>query len=682
MRKIKVFMASVLTYFMAMSILPTSLLQTVANAVENDYSVLVKSDYYLKGNAQYSNESLIVYGKDRDRDTRISLVKNGQEIPLKEVKEYDTVQIFSKGDYKIILYYINWEETESSRYFEEFNFKTREFRKITEEEFMEFFNNGDLDGEVENKIWTDAEIEEILQKISKNYDVNLTISDKTLEPVNEYYSEYVNENERLSIDLQYSYNSRDIIEFYLSYSDKELNKSVSHYGIIYGDYVYIGRANLFRNPSYRLDGENIFIFEDAEDNISGEITKANKQEEISRKKIDATNYNSYFEVNEDSVYLTYYGRVGHRPQMSIYKENENTYDYVDNIMHLGGMNILSEDGKLMVSLEDNKISLIKIKGSVIEELYDFSNIIDTSNIGVVSIGNGREDNFVIALDDRTFIVAQKYNSDNSEKPSTPEAPTTPTNPEDNASEKPSEEKVVEEVSTIIPNEKNDIAVKTEAGTKNIEVIIKDIESIKNGTGSLNISMDNGVVMNLPLSLIDKSLLDGAKSVTIKLDILENSDIIKNIKAVNKVFDFNLIINKEDGTTNVHNFKDGLAEVKLTLTDKDFEGLNKDKIVVYYYNDSTKKFEAMETVVNGNEVTFKTSHFSKYVIAEKIVTETEEPSSNEGTNGSNNPTENKTEEGKGQLPETGAKVSSNTILVLALGMLVIGGTMFFRKRKHA
>ena len=100
---------------------------------------------------------------------------------------------------------------------------------------------------------------------------------------------------------------------------------------------------------------------------------------------------------------------------------------------------------------------------------------------------------------------------------------------------------------------------------------------------------------------------------------------------------------------------------------------------------------METSVNGNEVTFKTPHFSKYVVAEKIETKTEEVASNEGSNGSNasngttvsnNNTENKSEAGKGQLPETGARVSSTTILVLAVGMLAIGGAMFFRKRRHA
>ncbi|WP_066890372.1 endo-alpha-N-acetylgalactosaminidase family protein [Clostridium nigeriense] len=266
-----------------------------------------------------------------------------------------------------------------------------------------------------------------------------------------------------------------------------------------------------------------------------------------------------------------------------------------------------------------------------------------------------------------------------EVPEIPEVPEVPETPGDNDNVviKPSEDKVIAEVSKINPNEKNEITIKTENEIKNVEVVIKDIEAIKNGTGSINISINNNIKMNLPLSLIDKSLLDGAKDVTIKLNVLENSEIIKNIKAVNKVFDFNLIINNEDGTINIHEFKDSVAEIKITLTDKDLEGLNKEKIVVYYYNDSTKKFEAMETEVNGNEITFKTTHFSKYVIAEKI-----EVNSGDSKPSTDNSSNNTTETGKGELPETGSRVSSTIILVLAIGIVAVGGTMFTRKRKDA
>ncbi|EOR28242.1 LPXTG-motif cell wall anchor domain-containing protein [Clostridium sartagoforme AAU1] len=263
----------------------------------------------------------------------------------------------------------------------------------------------------------------------------------------------------------------------------------------------------------------------------------------------------------------------------------------------------------------------------------------------------------------------------------PSNPEEPNNPGDNGNVVviPSDDKVIAEVSKINPNDKNEIKVNTEASAKKVEVLIKDVESLKSGTGSLNITINNGVTMNLPLSTIDKSLLEGADNVTIKLDVVENSDIIKQIKAVNKVFDFNLIITKGNESLNIHNFKDGLAEVTLNLTDEDLKELNKDKLVVYYYNDVEKTFEAMETVVNGNKITFKTPHFSKYVVAEKVTDTNGGSSPSEGANDNTN---NNTETGKGNLPETGSVVSNNVILVLAIGIVAIGGIMFFRKRKHA
>ena len=257
----------------------------------------------------------------------------------------------------------------------------------------------------------------------------------------------------------------------------------------------------------------------------------------------------------------------------------------------------------------------------------------------------------------------------------PENPEVPENPDDNVVIKPSEDKVIAEVSKINPNEKNEIKVNTDSPAKKVEVIIKDVESLKNGTGSLNITINNRVQINLPLSAIDKSLLEGAKDVTISLDIIEDSAILKDINAVNKVFDFNLIVNNKDGSTFIHNFKDGEVEITISLTDEELKGLNKDNLVVYYYNEATKKFEAMETKVNGNKVTFKTSHFSKFVIAEKLVDKDGNVTKPEDTN-------NNTESGKGNLPNTGAVVSTSVILVLALAAVAVGGVLFKRKKKHA
>ena len=226
-----------------------------------------------------------------------------------------------------------------------------------------------------------------------------------------------------------------------------------------------------------------------------------------------------------------------------------------------------------------------------------------------------------------------------------------------------------------------------------------METLKSGQGSLNAVLNN-VDITLPFSVIDKTLIGENDTVTLKLDILSGSEITKDLKAVNKVFDFNLFVNKENEAIKIHNFKEGQAEITITLAEEEIQGLNKDKLKVYYYNEETKKFEVMETSVNGNAVTFKTSHFSKFVIAEEMESNTsvkpdtntkeqEEKTDRETNNNTNkeakdtnNNKDDKAEDSKAKLPNTGAVISNAIILVVALAVVSAGSVMLFKKRKRA
>ena len=259
--------------------------------------------------------------------------------------------------------------------------------------------------------------------------------------------------------------------------------------------------------------------------------------------------------------------------------------------------------------------------------------------------------------------------------------------------------VVVEIPTIEQNKKNEVVVKTEEAARNIEVVIKDMEALKSGQGSLNAVLNN-VDITLPFSVIDKTLIGENDTVTLKLDILSDSEITKDLKAVNKVFDFNLFVNKENEAIKIHNFKEGQAEITITLAEEEFQGLNKDKLKVYYYNEETKKFEVMETSVNGNAVTFKTPHFSKFVIAEEMESNTSvkpdtntkeqegktDRETNNNTNkeakDTNNNKDDKAEDSKAKLPNTGAVISNAIILVVALAVVSAGSVMLFKKRKRA
>ncbi|MFU7515555.1 LPXTG cell wall anchor domain-containing protein [Clostridium sp. HCS.1] len=707
MRKFKLFMASVLTYFMAISILPTGLVEIVANAAENEYSTFIKSDYYLRSNALYKDKVLVAYTKPgfNAEEINLSLVEGEKELPLKVEKGVNYVRIVSDKKSKAAIQYFS---NERYSYYEEFDFETLKFKSITEKEFNnyennnldDFYNYGTystlIQGSQENR---DEIIGNALDKINKSNDkYNFTIADKNYDSAS-YGVKYFNEKGYLEI-LMYErgvYNKdlnikNDILDFKIKEYDSMTNSYKYYAGFITDKNVYTEEylnSQEFDNRYFEMDykgKESLFLFQYLK-NGNKKLIEVKDNEIITNQIIDFPTWSS---TKIDDLFYVY--DVTNK-KLKIYKHEGMEYKISGELYSLAAsLSFLKKSNVPMIlEKENDKVYISRITNEGIKRVTNVTNELskfyDISKDVDLSIEEVAQDTYFISTMQGFMIIRKSTNEEQTNpetpKPQEPSTPVTPTNPgNDNGGTKPSEDKVVTEVSKIKPNDKNDIAVKTTEGTKSIEVVVKDIEAIKNGNGSLNIVTDNRVKINLPLSAIDKSLLEGAKDVTIKLDIIENSDIVKNIKGVNKVFDFNLIINKEDGTTNVHNFKEGLVEVKLNLTDKDLEGLNKDKIVVYYYNDSTKAFEEMETSVNGNEVTFKTPHFSKYVIAEKTETKNGETPANGGTNGSNTSTDKKTEAGKGQLPETGARVSNTTILVLAVGMLAIGGAMFFRKRKHA
>ena len=143
-----------------------------------------------------------------------------------------------------------------------------------------------------------------------------------------------------------------------------------------------------------------------------------------------------------------------------------------------------------------------------------------------------------------------------------------------------------------------------------------------------------------------------------MKIKEDTTITSGIKGVKKVFEFNLYIKNGDEITNIHNFKDGVATITLKLSNEDLKGLNKENLSVFNYNEATKTFEQLETTINGNEVTFKTSHFSKFIIAEKV----------------------KNENGV-TLPSTGGNNPVNGIGFGLILLLVGSGFMFIKKKEN-
>lgn len=204
---------------------------------------------------------------------------------------------------------------------------------------------------------------------------------------------------------------------------------------------------------------------------------------------------------------------------------------------------------------------------------------------------------------------------------------------------------------------NSIEVDTK-DSKAFTAEITDINTVKEGKGSLNIKGGNTVI-NLPFSTINKDLLKDGSKIVLTSKVENNSDITKNIKGLKKVFNFDLsVVDKDNNVTAIHQFNGGEAEITITLSNDELKGLDKEKLAVFYYNEETKKFEMMDTKVDGNNVTFKTSHFSKYIIAEKS-----------GNSGS-------------QLPQTGSLATQNQVLAIGVLILIAGAATLYSKRKRA
>lgn len=693
MRKFKLFIASMLTYFMAISLLPTSLVQTIAKAAENEYTTLVKSDYYLRAESQYYNKTLLAYGDAKDVNGKgkitISIVENGKETILKEIEGYNDIRLYEKKGSVIGIRafkdYKNYDE--QNNIYETIDLNTNKFNKISYEELKKFIADGNYIYEPIEPIKDKEQLEKVLNKINVESGSDLTIKDKTLAE-NEYGTVYNNENETISFNIYADDKTGEVIRFGINRNIKvnDYEYKTNYYaGLTYKDYTFVKVFKYYERDQYVVgkEGKNLYIWDKLSDNNEYNLIKVVDGKFISSNKITLPEnvYPNLKTVN-DKIYVSYYNKL------YIYSLNNNEYKLENNISIVPNGVMFNNDSVIALEPSEDKVFISKITDSKVNKLVDvtedYNKLFSDGNDYLMNFKVFNENNMII-LGLKGFIIVQKEGQEsipeeptNPEEPNKPEEPNTPGD-NGNVVVIPSNDKVVAEVSKINPNDKNEIKVNTEASAKKVEVLIKDVESLKSGTGSLNITINNGVTMNLPLSTIDKSLLEGADNVTIKLDVVENSDIIKQIKAVNKVFDFNLIINKGNESLNIHNFKDGLAEVTLNLTDEDLKELNKDKLVVYYYNDVEKTFEAMETVVNGNKITFKTPHFSKYVVAEKVTDTNGGSSPSEGANDNTN---NNTETGKGNLPETGSVVSNNVILVLAIGIVAIGGIMFFRKRKHA
>lgn len=482
----------------------------------------------------------------------------------------------------------NGKETKVAKYEDVYAFYAAKDTTYFYEKYSYGFNVNRYDfttGTVEKNVVFDKVISEdvkadVVSKINSKYKENYSAQSGNL------ICEWPNE---MGTIYDYDGNAYKLLSYYTNGGIDIFSPMNGRFNVVYNkDNTYVSKGNS-TYPSFDNDG-SLVAYE-----LGKSIIKMKDNKIVSEGKLNLKNYeyeyflysngNNAYSIDYKNNYLNKY----------VLKNGQYTFDATihENI----NSNVVTQDSKgnvWFMSKEDGRNFVFKIENGQAVKKYEVASIM----------------NCLYVYDDNNVVVTSVYGSTIINAGSTYNPGTVETNPvvknENNTTNVTVPELTQGVTNTInVSNEEKEVVVN-----------LNDIAAIKSGEGSALINLSNGTKIDIPFSLIDSTLLEGATNVQVKYNTIENSDLIKGLKSVNKVFDFNLEVQYADNSVkSIHKFANGQAEVTLALTDDDLKGLDKNKIKVLYYNEETKKYEVLETKVVGNNVTFKTTHFSKFIVAE-------------------------------------------------------------------
>ncbi|GAA0083743.1 hypothetical protein UT300007_01820 [Clostridium sp. CTA-7] len=672
MKKFKTLVASIITYIMVTTLIPTNLIGVVAKAAENQNVNIIENDLYLRTAAQYGDKALVTYGiktEDNKSAIRISLFDKGQEKVIKELVATDGKTAWSiegkseEGKATFTVYNV----AENGIHFE-YDFKTSELKQVDKVTS----NNGDYSWSSNYTDDMDLKLS-VLDKVNKKYNKNYKLDDKNRKEI-----VFV---DVLNIKIEQDGKVLEGIEFECSVEKPELASHEAYRGIIIKDMDIINR-DIYLNSYYDGKSKEFKILSSDDDFNSYDYITISIDGTVNKERIVLDEYAYLSNKIEATINDLTYMKGSTFPEQHLYEfKKENNEYHVKNVYNLfnGYNNVVVDKNNNLWFLNGSpdKVNVNKIENGQMITVYE----LDATKIAdqFMQLYVYDENNIIVASPMGSIMISSKDNTgnpnegnnnnqgDNNQGNNNQGSGNGGNNNSgsDNVTIKPIENGQAKvEVATVNANGENKIDLQLDDSAKGVDVTFNDINSIKNGTGSIALNINNKVNMNLPFSLIDKSLLDGATGLTVNLNTIVDSEIVKGLNAVNRVYDFNLTINKENGPVSIHNFANGVAEIKISVTDEDLKGLDRNNLSVFYYNEETKKFEEVETTVNGNEITFKTSHFSKYVIGEKSLGEL-------ANNGSSNTQ---------ILPNTGAVVSSTVIALIGLLLVAAGITLNSRRKR--
>lgn len=635
MKKMKKTIAMLMVYLMAVTLLPIGGFTTIANAEENIPKYSKTTDLYFTNVFQYKDKSLVSYTTKKNEygyishmhaDT-ISLFDNGQEKYIE--KETFTGPVYFNGANNFVTYErygINSNYDFNENHYKQYNFDTDKVTKFDDSEIKK-------------------DVKEIIAK-----KLNVSIN---------YNYGYL--NHKYILDN----NNNTCIEFNLY----DINTKKSYCGVYNKTGIEFIRQGLnhLDGVSFNKDGSFNFVENTTYQDNKLKINKVKDNEIVSTKEIVIpknifcadvkTSENRVFLMNADypsykNISIYEYWLEGNQ-----YKE-KSSYKLASSIEYGSERMKFKKDCNNNIWLlqdENNHRYVCKIEDGKAVKKYEVEPYMDYLYVY-------DDDNIVVTSQKGSTIINAKNNTN----PPVEEDKKVETKPVVTPGEKETKVEVKEK---LTPNATN--VVKADNVKGKAEVILTDIDTIKNENGAIEVTINGNETVKVPFAAISKNIPEGAKSVTVTLSTEENSDILKGLNAVGKVYNFDLTVEDKDGNkTSIHNFAEGtLAEITLTLTDEDMKNMDLTKAVVYYYNEETKKLEPMETSINGNKVTFKTPHFSKYIIAEKI---------NDATNvDGNSGTTANTSNSSAVSPKTGD--TNNIAMLVAIAAISLIGVLVITKK---
>lgn len=215
-------------------------------------------------------------------------------------------------------------------------------------------------------------------------------------------------------------------------------------------------------------------------------------------------------------------------------------------------------------------------------------------------------------------------------------------------------------STINRDATNVIAPALTSDTNSVETKI-GVAVIKDGKGNLELKSGSSDVV-LPIGAVDFTGAGDGAYLSVKQIVNTTDPILKAIKGVSKLFEFDAAIYDKNGNKikDIHQFNGSYkAKVTLKLTADDIKGLDTTKLAAFYYNESTGKFENLGGSYDSTSKTFtlETPHFSKYVLGAADAS-------------------------GAILPQTGSVIDMTLVMGIALIMIAAGAVIVLKKEKTA